>query len=115
MNTIIVLSTVGSTKEATRIAKVIVEEKLAACVNIIPGVTSLFYWEGKICQEKEVILLIKTNEVQLNKIINKIKYMHSYDLPEILYFRITGGEKKYLQWVKGAINKKNIDNEKPKR
>jgi len=115
MHTMLVLSTAGSTKEATRIAQVLVEEKLAACINIIPGLTSVFYWGGKICQEKEVILFIKTNEGQLKKIINKIKNIHSYELPEILYFKINGGEKKYLQWIKGILHKKNIDNKKPKR
>jgi periplasmic divalent cation tolerance protein len=93
------LSTAGSEKEGKKIARHLVKEGLAACVNIVPSISSFFFWEGKLVQEKEVLILGKTEEKKLNKIIGRIQSMHSYSLPEILFFRVDGGEKRYLQWV----------------
>ena len=101
-----VLSTVGSEKEGQRIGKALVEKRLAACVNIIPGINSLFFWEGKLCKEKEVILLIKTTEKNVKKIINNINAIHTYSVPEILFFKIEKGNKKYLDWVQGTVEKR---------
>jgi len=99
------ISTAGSAKEARKIGKVLVEKGLAACVSVIPGVNSFFYWEGKLCQEGEAVILIKTESAQINKIINKIKELHSYEVPEIISFKIEEGEKNYLQWIKKMTKK----------
>jgi periplasmic divalent cation tolerance protein len=96
----LVLSTAGSKREGQKIGRSLVEKRLAACVNIISGVSSFFRWEGKLCEEKEVLLLIKTNQRNLKGIINLIRRLHSYSVPEILSVHIGGGDKEYLEWVK---------------
>ncbi|KPK94275.1 MAG: hypothetical protein AMJ94_01800 [Deltaproteobacteria bacterium SM23_61] len=93
------LSTAGSEREGKKIARHLVEEGLAACVNIVPRISSFFFWEGKLAQEKEVLILGKAEGKKLNKIKGHIQSMHSYSLPEILFFKVDGGEKRYLRWV----------------
>lgn len=113
----LVISTAGSLKEGEKIARHLIQNGLAACVNVVPGIFSHFYWEGRLCREKEVLLLIKTVKGDLNRIIKNIKKLHSYSVPEILFFKAQGGEKQYLSWVEaggGKKNKKNIDNKRSK-
>ncbi len=111
MNAVILMSTAGSLQEGNRIAQALVEEKLAACVNLLPGITSFFYWEGKLNREKEVLLLIKTIGRNKSKIIGKIRELHSYSLPEILLVRVGGGEPGYLNWLgRACVNRKIISN-----
>ncbi len=104
------LCTAGSVREGKKIARNLVKEGLAACVNIIPGISSIFFWEGKLSEEKEVLILGKTEKKKLNEIVNHIQSMHSYSLPEILFLRVDGGEKRYMKWVgemTGGKAKKN--------
>lgn len=113
MSVYLVLSTAGSLKEGEKIARHLIQEGLAACVNVVPGLYSHFFWEGKLCREKEVLLLIKTVKGELNRIVKEIRDLHSYAVPEILFFKAQGGENQYLSWVEkraGKKNKKNIDN-----
>ena len=100
MKTFVVISTAGSEQEGWKIAKELVESDLAACVNVIPGINSFFHWQGKLCREPEVILIIKTMQRKFKKIINEIKRIHSYEVPEIISLRVDGGEKNYLGWVR---------------
>jgi periplasmic divalent cation tolerance protein len=95
----LVITTVGSRKEAERIGKSLVQSRLAACVNVFPEVSSFFHWEGKLCRRKESLLLIKTKNGKIKEIINKIKLLHNYEVPEIIYLQIAGGERKYLGWL----------------
>jgi periplasmic divalent cation tolerance protein len=99
------LSTAGSEKEGHRIGKILVEKGLAACVNVIPGITSFFFWEGKLCKDKEVMLLIKTTERNLKEIADNIIKIHSYSVPEILFVKIEKGDKKYLDWIRETVEK----------
>ena len=108
MKTFVVISTAGSEKEGWKIAQQLVEAKLAACVNVIPKVNSFFYWEGQICQEQEVILLIKTIQKRLKKIIKEIKRIHSYEVPEVISLQIDTGEEKYLKWINKMLAGKKI-------
>jgi periplasmic divalent cation tolerance protein len=103
MDALLMISTTGSEKEARKIARSLVEERLAACANVIPGVRSFFYWEGRLCQEKEALILIKTVNNKARKIMDKIKKIHSYEVPEIIFFRVDMGEKNYLKWVKKMV------------
>lgn len=103
---IVVISTASSEKEGGKIAQHLVEKKLAACVSVIPRVKSFFYWEGKLCQEKEAMLFIKTVEGKLKRLINEIKKIHSYEVPEIIFLKVDGGEKDYLQWIEKALAEK---------
>ena len=84
-------------------ARILVEERLAACANVIPGMRSFFYWKGRLCREKEALILVKTVNKQGEKIINKIEEVHSYEVPEIIFFRVNKGEKNYLKWVEKMV------------
>jgi periplasmic divalent cation tolerance protein len=103
MDALLMLSATGSEKEAREVAKNLVEERLAACANVIPGVRSFFYWKGRLCQEKEALILIKTVRGKEKKIMDKIKKIHSYEVPEIIFFRVDKGEKNYLKWVEKMV------------
>jgi periplasmic divalent cation tolerance protein len=103
MKNLLVISTAGSEKEGWKIAQKLVEGKLAACVNVIPKVNSFFYWGGKLCREREVILIIKTIQKQFKKIINEIKKIHSYEVPEIISLQVDRGEERYLAWINRMV------------
>lgn len=96
---IVVLVTASSKEEANKIARGLLEEKLAACVNIVSGLESRFWWQGKIDSAKEVLLIIKTRKTLFNKLAKKVKSLHSYTVPEIIAFPIISGSKAYLDWI----------------
>ena len=97
---ILVLVTAPDQESANLIAKALLEEKLAACVNILPGLTSLYNWEGELQDEQEVQLFIKTRLDLLDgKIIPLILGLHPYDLPEIIAIPVVGGSSPYLDWI----------------
>ena len=96
----IIYSTMGSVEEARKIARILVEEKLVACVNILPKIESIYRWQGKIEEDNECVLLAKTTDKNIDKTIQRIKELHSYDVPDIVAIPITHGFKKYLDWVK---------------
>mgnify|MGYP001566034037 FL=1 len=96
---IVVFVTAGSEKEAKKLALGLLKEKLAACVNIIDGVRSHFWWQGKIDKAKEALLIIKTRKALFNKLLKKVKSLHSYAVPEILALPVISGNKKYLDWI----------------
>lgn len=100
MKAIVVQTTCASKKEAKKIAKILVQEKLAACVQL-SKINSLYSWENKLCVDKEVLLSIKTKKENFKKIQRKIKENHSYDLPEIIAIQITNASKEYLQFIEG--------------
>jgi len=95
----IVYSTIGSIKDAKRIAKNLVEEQLVACVNILPNIESVYRWEGKIECDKEVVLIAKTTDNNVKKTIERIKSLHSYKVPDIIVLPIIGGLKEYLEYI----------------
>jgi len=95
----IVYSTIGDIVDARKIAKILVEEQLVACVNIIPNIESIYRWEGKIDNDNEVILIAKTTDDNIKKTIQRIKTLHSYELPDIIVFPIIGGFKEYLDYI----------------
>jgi periplasmic divalent cation tolerance protein len=94
----VVLTTTGSVDEARRIAETLVDRKLAACVNIIPKVVSIYRWKGKVEEAEEWILLIKT-AAGFELVRNAILEMHSYELPECLSISIEDGSLEYLKWL----------------
>lgn len=97
---IIVLVTCGSEEEALRIANALVEEHLAACANIISPIRSIYRWEGKIWDEKEWLLIIKTQSHRFAALEKKVKSLHSYSVPEIICLPILEGSLPYLSWIK---------------
>ena len=96
---IIVLSTCDSVEMANAIAENLVQNKLAACVNILRGVESVYQWQGKIQRDAEILLLIKTRQACFEALQNAIQEQHSYELPEIIAVPVQSGEKNYLDWI----------------
>lgn len=100
---IVVLITVPSKEEAESITKTIVEKKLAACVNIVDIVKSVYWWQGKIEEGKELLLIIKTLKSKFKELEKEIKKLHSYTVPEIIALPIVEGFEKYLNWIKESL------------
>ena len=96
---IIVLITTNTTGEAQQIATLLLEQKQAACVNIIPGVVSRFWWEGKLDSAQENLLVIKTRASRLPELTNLVKGVHSNTVPEIIALPIIDGNRDYLDWI----------------
>jgi periplasmic divalent cation tolerance protein len=99
----LVLTTAGSRDEARRIAEALVDRNLAACVNIIPGVLSIYRWKEKREEANEWLILIKTTGAAFERVREAIKEMHSYELPECLCLAIEDGSTEYLQWLGESI------------
>jgi len=99
----LVLITTKNHAEAERIAKKIVGEKLAACVNVVPNISSTYRWKGKIERSRETLLLIKTSGEKLDKLFERIKEIHSYEVPEIIALPIERGLPEYLKWLKESL------------
>ena len=95
----IVFVTCGSEEEALNISRALVEEQLAACVNLISPVRSIYRWEGKIWDEKEWLLIIKTQGKRFDELEKKVKSLHSYSVPEIIALPIIAGSYSYLDWL----------------
>jgi len=96
---IVVLVTCGSEEEALKIANALVEEHLAACANVISPIRSIYRWEGKIWDEKEWLLIIKTQKQRFGELEKKVKSLHSYSVPEIVSLPILEGSPSYLNWL----------------
>lgn len=95
----IVLCTINSIENAKILAHKLVKDKLAACVNIISCITSVYEWENEICEDDEYLLIIKTKSVLYEKLEAKIKELHPYEVPEIVSLKIDKGSKSYLDWI----------------
>jgi periplasmic divalent cation tolerance protein len=96
---IVVFITTGADGEAHKIASLLLEKKLAACVNVIPQVESSFWWQGKIDSTRESLLLVKTQAALLPEIIKSVRAAHSNEVPEIIAIPIIGGNTDYLDWI----------------
>lgn len=100
---IVVLITAPSEDVAVKIATALVEEKLAACVNIVPGLRSIYRWEGKICDDREVLLVAKTKQSVFEKLKDSVRSLHPYTTPEIIAIPVTAGFESYLKWVDESV------------
>lgn len=99
----IVLTTAGREEEARKIARALVERQLAACVNIVPQIESVYRWQGKVESAGEWLLLIKTTAEKFPAVLDAIRELHSYDLPECISIAIDEGSPSYLQWMAGSV------------
>lgn len=104
MSIVIVFSTLPDVNQANLVAKTLVEEGLVACVNILPGVQSVYRWQGQIESSAEVMLLIKTTEQAYPELEQKIKALHPYELPEIMAISPVAGLPAYLDWVVQSVS-----------
>jgi periplasmic divalent cation tolerance protein len=97
------LSTVDSMETAGRIARVLVEEKEAACVNIVPGIRSIYRWEGNVCDDNELLLIIKTTGARFEAVRRRVRSLHPYQLPESIAVPIVAGDTEYLAWLRANV------------
>jgi len=102
-DTILVLITAPGDEEGARIAMTLVDERLVACVNIVHGVRSIFSWQGKTQDEREVLLICKSTSERMPAIIARVKQLHSYAVPEIIALPIAVGSPEYLEWVERSV------------
>lgn len=103
---IVVLITASSEEEAAKIARVLVDDRLAACVNILPGIRSIYFWDNKVQDERESLMICKTRQPLFEKIINRVKELHSYTVPEIIALPIAAGSAEYLGWVAATVKER---------
>lgn len=99
----VVLVTVPSLEEGQRIARAVLERKLAACANLVPRVQSMFWWEGRLEEAEETLMVLKTKEEALPKLIQEIKGLHSYAVCEIVELPINQGNRAYLDWIEEVV------------
>jgi periplasmic divalent cation tolerance protein len=95
----VVLVTVSSEDEGLKIARGLVARRLAACVNIVPGVRSVYRWKGEVKDDKELLLVVKTRESHLAHVVHAVKELHSYSVPETIALPIVSGSESYLAWL----------------
>ncbi|MFQ5696443.1 MAG: divalent-cation tolerance protein CutA [Terriglobia bacterium] len=100
---IVILSTCGSEQEARRIASALVEERLAACVNVVASIRSLYRWEGKVQDDREALLLIKTTRLLFDSVRRAIERLHSYQVPEVVCLPVIDGAPNYLNWLSESV------------
>ncbi|MBC7260044.1 MAG: divalent-cation tolerance protein CutA [Chloroflexi bacterium] len=99
MKPMIVFVTAATADEATGIARALVEERLAACANIVSPIVSVYRWEGQVQEDREVLLIIKTTDTRLPALIQRVKALHSYQVPEVIAMPIADGSADYIRWL----------------
>jgi len=100
---IVIFVTVGNSKDAALLAKSLVEKRLAACVNLLPGIASWYWWEGKVTEDQEVLLMMKTSRDQFPALEKEVLRAHSYAVPEVIALPIVEGSKNYLNWIEESL------------
>lgn len=99
MSHVVVLVTGPSAEEAERIGRALVEERLAACANLIPSISSTYWWKGKVEEASEALLVMKTRQDLLERLTARVRALHSYTVPEVIALPILGGNPDYLKWI----------------
>ncbi len=99
MSTAIAYITTATRDEALVLARTLVEERLAACANVIPGMTSLYHWQGQLEQSDEAVLILKTRQSLVEQLIGRVQVLHSYDCPCVVTWPIAAGNPEFLQWI----------------
>jgi periplasmic divalent cation tolerance protein len=100
---ILVLTTAGSKEEARKLGRMLVERLLAACVNIVPQITSVYRWEGEIEEAEEWLLIVKTTRDTFERVREAIVEMHSYEVPECICISVDDGSVEYLSWIEQSV------------
>lgn len=106
---LIALSTCPDEATAKRIAEVLVEERLAACVNRVAGLHSTYFWDGRLQDEPEILLIIKTTAEQLPRLKERLRAIHPYEVPELIALPIVAGNEAYLEWVRKGVDEGRSD------
>jgi len=103
LQNIVVFVTAANEDEGAKLARLLVEKRLAACVSLVPAVRSFFWWEGKIDEQQETLLIIKTEGRVMPELIDTVQANHSYSVPEIIALPIVAGSERYLQWLSTEV------------
>lgn len=101
---VVLLCTVPNLEIGRSIARAVVNERLAACVNLVPGLTSIYRWEGAVQEDQEVLLVLKTRPERVERLTGSLIELHPYDVPEVLTFPTTGGHDAYLAWIRAETS-----------
>jgi len=104
MNAVVVLTTVANASDASALARALVDERLAACVNILPPMQSVYRWKGAVQADDEHQLVIKTTAARLDALQERVTALHSYDVPELLVMAVAGGSPAYLSWLQSETS-----------
>lgn len=104
---VVVFVTVGSSKEGERLARALVEEQLAACVNRIKGIQSIYRWQEQVEQSEEELLVIKSRRDLFDRLKKRVQELHSYSVPEVIALPILDGSESYLRWLEEELTRKN--------
>lgn len=104
MNFIIILSTVGNTEEAEKIAEQLVHARLVACVNIVPSIRSIYWWNQSVQKDTEALMIMKTDREKFADVEKMIRSLHSYEVPEIISLPLDNGSQGYLKWLESSLN-----------
>jgi periplasmic divalent cation tolerance protein len=96
---IVCLVTIDNLEKATEIARLLVERELVACVNLVPQIRSIYRWKGKVCDDTEILMIMKTREDLFERLMGEVRGLHPYELPEVISWRIAKGSTDYLQWI----------------
>lgn len=107
----VALSTCPDEPTAKAIAETLVKEGLAACVNRVPGVRSTYFWDGRLQDDAEILLIIKTAAARLEELTSRLAALHPYDVPETVALRVIGGNEAYLRWVREGVEKEGKSGE----
>lgn len=100
---VVIFITASSEEQARKIARLLLNQRKAACVNIVPKVESLYWWKGKLESAQETLLIVKTKASLVSDIVNTVKKAHSYEVPEIIALPIVDGNEDYLKWIEGEV------------
>ena len=103
-DSIVIFVTAGSEAEAEKIARALVEEQLAACVNILSPIRSIYRWQGQVADDREWLLLIKTRAERFAAVESRVKALHSYQVPEVIALPIVAGAEGYLRWLRESVS-----------
>lgn len=103
MSETVTLTTCADVRQARRIARALVGEKLAACVNVVAGVSSIYRWKGRVEEGREVLLVVKSTSARGRRLEARIRELHSYEVPEVVTLRIAAGSAPYLRWIRESV------------
>ena len=101
---VVALTTVATAEDAERIARALVERRLAACVNVVPGVVSVYRWKGEVCRDEERLLVVKTRAEKLEALRDALVSIHPYELPELVALPVESGHGPYLAWLDESVS-----------
>ncbi|MFQ5743947.1 MAG: divalent-cation tolerance protein CutA [Acidobacteriota bacterium] len=102
---LVVLSTAAETEVARNLAAMLVKERLAACANVVDGIHSVYWWEGEVRSDAEVLLIIKTDADHLERLTAALEQHHPYDCPEVIALPVVGGSAAYLDWLRQSLDR----------